>query len=47
MENILEIKNLSKKYKGFELKNVNIKLNIVEIKKKNIYIFEEYNLVIK
>ena len=26
MENILEIKNLSKKYKGFELKNVNIKL---------------------
>ena len=26
MENILEIKNLSKKYKGFELKNVNINL---------------------
>ena len=26
MENILEIKNLSKKYKGFELKIVNIKL---------------------
>ena len=26
MENILEIKNLSKKYNGFELKNVNIKL---------------------
>ena len=26
MENILEIKNLSKKYDGFELKNVNIKL---------------------
>ena len=26
MENILEIKNLSKKYNGFELKNVNIEL---------------------
>lgn len=26
MENILEIKNLSKKYKGFELKNVNMEL---------------------
>ena len=26
MENILEIKNLSKKYDGFELKNVNIEL---------------------
>ena len=26
MENILEIKNLSKKYNGFELRNVNIKL---------------------
>lgn len=26
MENILEIKNLSKKYDGFELKNINIKL---------------------
>ena len=26
MENILEIKNLSKKYEGFELKNVNIEL---------------------
>lgn len=26
MENILDIKNLSKKYDGFELKNVNIKL---------------------
>ncbi len=24
MENILEIKNLNKKYDGFELKNVNI-----------------------
>lgn len=26
MENILEIKNLSKKYKGFELKNINLEL---------------------
>ena len=26
MENILEIKNLCKKYKGFELKNVNMAL---------------------
>ncbi len=26
MENILEIKNLSKKYDSFELKNINIEL---------------------
>lgn len=26
MENILEVKNLSKKYEGFELKNINLKL---------------------
>lgn len=26
MENILEIKNLSKKYKDFELKDINLKL---------------------
>ena len=26
MENVLEIKNLSKKYKEFELKNINLKL---------------------
>ena len=26
MENILEVKNLCKKYNGFELKNINIEL---------------------
>lgn len=26
MENVLEIKNLSKKYEGFELKNINLQL---------------------
>ena len=30
MENILEIKDLSKKYDGFELKNINIKLDYVQ-----------------
>ena len=38
MENILEVKKLSKKYDGFEFKNINIELLPEEIKNCKEYL---------